>query len=48
MVVKRAALAIVIATALLDISRTVQGASAGDWLQWGGANRNFMPDATDD
>ena len=46
MMVRRVALALAIATALLDPSRTAQGAAAADWLQWGGAGRNFMPDAT--
>jgi outer membrane protein assembly factor BamB len=46
MMVKRAALAILIATALVDASRTVHSAAAADWLQWGGAGRDFMPDAT--
>src|SRR5215203_1089405 len=38
------ALAAVVA-AILDAPSLV-GAPARDWLQWGGAGRNFMPEAT--
>src|SRR5881409_10554 len=37
--------AIAIAMAVLDPPRTVRATGASDWLQWGGAGRNFMPDA---
>ena len=46
MTVKRVTLVVAIAAAMLDAPRTVRGAGAGDWLQWGGAGRNFMPEAT--
>src|SRR4029077_2481860 len=44
--VKRLTLAVAIAAAMLDAPRSVRGAGAESWLQWGGAGRNFMPDAT--
>src|SRR5262245_47094645 len=46
MTLKRVTLVVAIAAAMLDTPRSVRGAGAGDWLQWGGAGRNFMPDAT--
>ena len=46
MTVKRVTLAVAIAAAMLDAPRSVRGAGAESWLQWGGAGRNFMPDAT--
>src|SRR6266850_7216469 len=36
----------VIAATFLDAPQAVRGAGAANWLQWGGAGRNFMPDAT--
>ena len=41
----RIVLGIAIAAAILDAPRTVVGATAADWLQWGGTGRNFMPEA---
>ena len=42
----RLVLAAAVAAAVMIASpRAVRGAGAGDWLQWGGAGRNFMPDA---
>jgi hypothetical protein len=35
-----------ITATMLEAPRTLRGAGATDWLQWGGAGRNFMPDAT--
>ena len=34
-----------IVLAILDAPRAVSGATAADWLQWGGPGRNFMPEA---
>jgi outer membrane protein assembly factor BamB len=39
-------LAITIAVAFLQVPSALHGAAASDWLQWGGAGRNFMPEAT--
>ena len=39
-------LAVAIAAAILEAPRTVGGAAAADWLQWGGPGRNFMPEAS--
>ena len=41
---RRLALAAVVA-AILHAPLLV-GSPAGDWLQWGGAGRNFMPEAS--
>jgi hypothetical protein len=46
MTVKRVTLVVAIAAAMLDTPRGVRGAGSESWLQWGGAGRNFMPDAT--
>ena len=43
----RLALATTIAAAIFTAAPpTMRGATATDWLQWGGPGRNFMPDAT--
>jgi outer membrane protein assembly factor BamB len=44
MIRMRIVLAAVIAAAILDAPRTLGAANSTDWLQWGGAGRNFMPD----
>jgi outer membrane protein assembly factor BamB len=46
MIRSRLILAVVLAAAILEVPRTVGGAGAGEWLQWGGPARNFMPEAT--
>ena len=46
MIRSRLVLAVVLAAAILEVPRTVGGAGAGEWLQWGGPARNFMPEAT--
>src|SRR4051812_918397 len=43
---KRLALALALGAALLAGGGGVRGAAATDWLQWGGAGRNFMPQTT--
>ncbi len=43
---KRFALAMALGVALAGTAAGVRGAAATDWLQWGGAGRNFMPQAT--
>jgi outer membrane protein assembly factor BamB len=42
----RLVLAAAVAAAVLYAPHAVRGAAATDWLQWGGAGRNFMPQAT--
>src|SRR2546422_11048442 len=37
---------VMIAAAILQAPDALQGAATRDWLQWGGAGRTFMPDAT--
>jgi outer membrane protein assembly factor BamB len=46
MIPRRLVLIVAIAAAMLDAPRAVGSSSHADWLQWGGAGRNFMPDAT--
>jgi outer membrane protein assembly factor BamB len=43
---KSVALAMAIAAAILQMPSVLRGATATDWLQWGGPGRNFMPQAT--
>lgn len=43
---KRFGLAIALGVALVGTAAGLRGAAATDWLQWGGAGRNFMPQAT--
>ena len=42
---RRVILAAAIAAVMLPAPVAPRGAAAADWLQWGGAGRNFMPEA---
>jgi len=42
---RRVILAAAMAAAMLGAPAAPRGAAATDWLQWGGAGRNFMPEA---
>ena len=46
MTTTRLVLAAAIAAAILQAPDALRGAATGDWLQWGGPGRNFMPEAT--
>jgi len=46
MIGRRLVLAVAIAASILETPRTMAGAGAAEWLQWGGPARNFMPEAT--
>src|SRR5258706_14393005 len=43
---KRLILVFAVASAMLETPRTLRGSGPDEWLQWGGAGRDFMPQVT--